>query len=99
MAAITAADGGAPVSCRVAKFDIHSSITRLRSGDYAVIVSIAPRSARAADTELEEALVATLRQAEELCIEMIDRALARVLDRGDDVADVNGPRILEEGDE
>lgn len=99
MAAITAAVGGEPVSCRVAKFDIHSSITRLRSGDYAVMVSIAPRSARAADAELEEALVATVRQAEDLCVAMIDRVLARILARGDQVGEVNGPRRLEEGEE
>lgn len=82
----------------MARFDILASITLLRSGEYLVMVSVAPRLAWSASAELEEARVATEREADDLCVAMIDRAMLRLRARGDDVADIIGPRRTQQGE-
>lgn len=76
----------------VAEFDILASITRTRDERYLVMVSIAPRLAWSASSELEEVYVATEAEADEKCAALIEAALEKVRARGDKVSGIIGPR-------
>jgi hypothetical protein len=82
----------------VAKFDIIASITLLPSGEYLVMVSVAPRHAWSASAELEEHRALDEAEADEACLAMIDRAMAQLRERGDEVGDIVGPRRLTDRD-
>jgi hypothetical protein len=91
---ITATGAASRVSCGVARFDIIASITLLPSGEYLVMVSVAPRHAWSASAELEERRAGTEREADETCLLLIDRAMALLRERGDELGDIVGPRRL-----
>ena len=66
----------------MAKFDVLASITETRQGTFFVMVSIAPRLAWSASSELEEATAPTYPEAHGICAGFIAVACARVPDAG-----------------
>ena len=78
-------------SLRVAKFDLLASIVPTRSGEFLVMVSSVPRPAWTARSELDEAIVKTRAEADELCSRLIVNARIRLQSRGDQITEVIGP--------